>query len=97
MALGHKTGGRQAGTPNKRTGPAKIAFAAAFDGLGGVEQLTTWAKENMTEFYRLYSKLIPQEYEIGEETRDAMAQGLAAVYGAVPATPEAPADRDDAS
>lgn len=33
----------------------------AFDGIGGVEALKTWAKANQTDFYKLYGRLIPQE------------------------------------
>jgi hypothetical protein len=61
MAKGVKTGGRQAGTPNKTTAAVKEALAAAFDQLGGVAQLTTWAKANETEFYKLWVKMLPQD------------------------------------
>jgi hypothetical protein len=58
-----KTGGRQKGTPNKATVAVKEAFRAAFDDLGGTAALVTWAKENPTAFYQLYSKLIPTEVD----------------------------------
>lgn len=54
-----KTGGRHKGTPNKTTAAAKEAIALAFDGIGGVPELVEWAKENRTEFYKLYARLIP--------------------------------------
>lgn len=38
---------------------AKEAFSLAFDALGGPDNLARWARENETEFYRLYSRLIP--------------------------------------
>ncbi len=56
---GRKTGGRVRGTPNKLTGSARNAFALAFDSIGGAEGLSKWAKENQTDFYRLYARLIP--------------------------------------
>jgi hypothetical protein len=56
-----KTGGRQKGSLNKTTGKVKEALHLAFDGIGGVEQLKKWAKENPTEFYKIWSKMIPQE------------------------------------
>jgi hypothetical protein len=59
MAAGYKTGGRVAGTPNRTTVAAKQAFQMAFDGLGGVEALQSWAAENPTDFFKLFSKLIP--------------------------------------
>jgi hypothetical protein len=61
MAKGVKTGGRTKGTPNKTTVAVKEAFKLAFDDLGGVDALVTWAKTNPTQFYQLYSKLIPAE------------------------------------
>ena len=37
------------------------AFMDAFQLIGGVPRLAIWADENPTEFYRLYSKLMPKE------------------------------------
>lgn len=62
MAKGVKTGGRVAGTPNKLTKSAREAFALAFGNIGGVAGLTTWAKANRDEFYKLYARLIPVEH-----------------------------------
>jgi hypothetical protein len=56
---GIKTGGRQRGTPNKMTAVAKDAVSLAFEGLGGVPALIAWAKDNRTEFYRLWIRLLP--------------------------------------
>jgi hypothetical protein len=63
MALGRKTGGRARGTPNKFTQTAREAFELAFDELGGPKGLIDWARENRTEFYKLYARLIPTEIE----------------------------------
>lgn len=57
--------GRARGSQNKVTRAAKEAFVIAFDKLGGVEALATWARKNPTEFFKLYSKLIPTEAHIG--------------------------------
>lgn len=65
MALGKKTGGRQAGTPNRLTKSAREAFQFAFDQAGGYASLGRWAKKNRTEFYKLYARLIPVEH-VGE-------------------------------
>jgi hypothetical protein len=56
-----KTGGRQKGKPNKLTSSAKEAFALAFEGIGGVDKLTEWARENPGDFFKLYARLIPAE------------------------------------
>lgn len=58
-----KTGGRKPGSPNKSTVAVKEAFRQAFDDLGGTSALVTWAMENPTQFYQLYSKLIPTEID----------------------------------
>lgn len=54
-----KVAGRTKGTPNKTTVAVKEAMLLAFEGLGGVPALIEWAKVNPTEFYKLYSKLLP--------------------------------------
>ena len=56
-----RKGGRPKGVPNKITLSAKAAFQAAFDELGGTEALKAWAVANPTDFFKLYSKLIPTE------------------------------------
>lgn len=53
--------GRAKGVPNKSTKAVKEALQEAFDGLGGVPSLIEWAKSEPTEFYKLWTKLIPTE------------------------------------
>lgn len=55
------------GKPNKFTANAKQAFQLAFDKMGGADGLAKWAKENPSDFYRLYSKLIPVDVTSGGE------------------------------
>lgn len=77
MAKGVKTGGRTKGTPNKATVAVKEAFKQAFDDLGGVDALVTWAADNQTQFYQLYSKLIPSEVVgPGEEGEHLVVQRI---------------------
>jgi hypothetical protein len=57
--------GRKKGVPNKTTASVKEALSLAFQGLGGVPRLQVWATENPTEFYKLWSKMLPQEV-VGE-------------------------------
>jgi len=68
MATRQKTGGRAKGTPNKLTTSAKENIACVFVRLGGYEAMTDWARDNQTEFYKIYSKLIPVEL-IGDEEK----------------------------
>ena len=37
------------------------AFQAAFDLIGGVPRLALWANANETEFFKLYSKMLPSQ------------------------------------
>lgn len=53
--------GRVKGVPNKSTKAVKEALQEAFENLGGVPALAAWAAENPTEFYKLWTKLIPTE------------------------------------
>lgn len=65
MATRPKTGGRKAGTPNKLSSDAKEHVHAVFVRLGGVNAMAKWAKDNQTDFYRIYSKLLPIDATIG--------------------------------
>jgi hypothetical protein len=61
MAQRLKTGGRQAGTPNKVTTAFKDAVRFVYDDIGGNAAFASWAKENQTEFYKIAARLIPTE------------------------------------
>lgn len=61
MAHGRKTGGRQAGTPNKVTTAFKDAVRIVYENIGGHKAFAAWAKENPGDFYRIASRLIPTE------------------------------------
>lgn len=61
VAAGNRGKGRKKGVPNKTTKACKEALQLAFDGIGGVPALCTWAAENRTDFYKLWTKLVPQE------------------------------------
>jgi len=54
--------GRPRGSKNKLT-EIKDEFLSAYNFIGGLGALTTWAKEekNRTEFYKMLTKLFPRE------------------------------------
>jgi hypothetical protein len=56
----HLPKGRQKGVQNKITRSVKEAFIAAFEEMGGVEHLVSWAKANPTQFYRCYVAIAPK-------------------------------------
>lgn len=63
MAAGKKTGGRQAGTPNKVSAAAKDVIAQAADEIGGLARLVEWLKadpKNEAAYWTtIYPKLLP--------------------------------------
>lgn len=56
-----KTGGRQAGTPNKHTGEIKQMIEQALTRVGGVEYLMRQARENASAFLALVGKILPKD------------------------------------
>ena len=52
---------------NKVTTKTKEALEACFEQLGGVPFLLGWAQENPTEFFKIWSKLVPRDIEVGGE------------------------------
>lgn len=64
-----KTGGRRlgAGRPkgaqNLVTVTCKENIMTVFSRIGGLANMARWAKENQTEFYKLYAKLLPKQID----------------------------------
>lgn len=56
-----KKPGRPKGSQNVLTGQAKENIQAVFVRLGGTAAMAKWAGDNLTEFYRLYARLLPHE------------------------------------
>ncbi len=56
--------GRPLGSKNKVTANAKDNVLAVFNRLGGTHAMAQWAKENLTDFYKLYARLIPQQIDM---------------------------------
>ncbi len=79
---GHKLAtGRPKGSKNRLTNDVRQAFHKVYDEMGqhvinpetgnplsGHEAFLIWARDNQTEFYRLYGKMIPQTAEIGGDS-----------------------------
>ncbi|MFT7464316.1 MAG: hypothetical protein ACI9EF_002669 [Pseudohongiellaceae bacterium] len=61
MALGHKTGGRGRGTPNKTTTDMRDAIIEAFHEAGGVDYLVRVANAEPKTFLALLGRVLPKE------------------------------------
>lgn len=71
---------RPKGKPNAITSTAKENLIAVFNRLDGTAGMAKWARANLTDFYRLYGKLVPQQIdlEVTERPIDATANPLPA-------------------
>lgn len=58
------------GSPNKVGAQVKENVIAVFNKLEGTAGMAKWAKKNLTEFYRLYGRLIPTESTTDVTIRD---------------------------
>ena len=69
MAKGIKTGGRIKGTENKVTTSMKEAVMSTLEWLQTQPKsnMRDWATDNITEFYKIASKLIPTEVNANVE------------------------------
>jgi hypothetical protein len=72
-----KSGGRQAGTPNKTTANVKAVLDEAFERLGGVDFLSDWAAANPGEFLKIWSKLIPRDLAVEATHRMTLEEIIA--------------------
>jgi len=79
LEKGHKLSkGRPKGAKNKLTNDVRAVFHRVYEEMGanvevdgrkqtGHEAFLTWARDNQTEFYRLYGKMIPASIEIPDD------------------------------
>ncbi len=75
--------GRKKGSKNRYSNDVRAAFHGAFDQMGGDqinpdtgkpytdhEAFLAWARENQTEFYRLFAKMIPRTEELSDDMHE---------------------------
>lgn len=62
---------RTKGARNKIGAQVKENVIAVFTRLGGTAAMADWARENLTEFYKIYARLIPTEVTATIDIRDA--------------------------
>lgn len=73
---------RPVGAKNKISGQAKENIQAVFVRLGGTAAMAEWAKKNLTDFYKIYARMLPVEgpgpdgeHKIVEEIRMVIVDG----------------------
>ncbi len=86
FSKGNKYGGRKKGAKNRLTNDVRESFHKAYANMGGFDEngkpltgdeaFLAWARENQTEFYRLYAKMIPATAEIASEVHEDFIAGL---------------------
>ena len=77
--------GRPKGAKNKSTRKADEAFDLAFDALqeNDTTKLEAWARENLTEFYKLFAKRITtasESHVVTESVSEEQARHMAEAY-----------------
>ena len=79
MASGGKRpgSGRKPGSPNKMASGVKSNVIGVFSKIGGREAMAEWALANQTQFYQIYSKLLPSE--LSAEVRGSVGADFLAV------------------
>lgn len=55
--------GRKPGVQNRVTTTVKANVIAVFELIGGQDRMSEWASDNLTQFYRLYAKLLPLQVD----------------------------------
>lgn len=53
--------GKGKGHQNRQTIAVKQCLINAFEEIGGWRNLASWAKANQTEFYKIWSRMLPHE------------------------------------
>ncbi len=80
---GNKLAGSRKGKPNRLTNDVRQVFHKVYDEMGaddkdektgepltGHQAMLKWARDNQSEFYRLYGKMIPATAELGDDLHE---------------------------
>ena len=74
--------GRPVGSRN-RFSQLKEAFVEAFEGIGGVDSLMEWARDNKDKFYPLMVRIFPKEVELEHKGDLNLESALAKAHARV--------------
>ncbi len=78
---GNKLAGSRKGVKNKINNDVRQCFHKAYANMGGFDEsgklietgdeaFLAWARQNQTEFYRMYSKMIPMTAELSDDLHE---------------------------
>ncbi len=84
---GNKLAGSRKGVKNKINNDVRQAFHNAYANMGGFDEngklietgdeaFLKWARQNQTEFYRLYAKMIPHTAELPDDLHENFLEEL---------------------
>ncbi len=79
--------GRKKGARNKLTNDVRAAFHKAYANMGGFDEngklietgddaFLKWARQNQTEFYRLFAKMLPKTAELPDDLHEDFLEEL---------------------
>ena len=79
--------GRPTGRKNQYTKDIKNAYLEAFEKLGGIKGLVSWAKDNPDLFYSHVAKMLPKDIEIKSD-QELTINIITAIPEPLPLPPE---------
>lgn len=62
--ISKNVGGRPKGTIGYFGRSARLILEQTFEGMGGIEEFIAWGKNNRTDFYKIWAKLLPTNIQV---------------------------------
>jgi hypothetical protein len=72
--------GRKPGSPNKVSTTVKQNVIDVFDKIGGIDAMASWATDNRSEYYRIYSRLAPVSQELSGPDGSELPLGIGITF-----------------
>ena len=80
MSIKPPSRGRPKGAKNRLGRTVRENVVAVFNRLGGTAGMAEWARDNQSEFYRIYARLIPIEAAVNVD----MSHSIISILSALP-------------
>ena len=72
--------GRKPGSLNKISSTVKQNVIDVFDKIGGIDAMASWATDNRSEYYRIYSRLAPVSQEVSGPDGTELPLGIGITF-----------------